>query len=59
METSGYQINAEGGSAGFILPAEAAKASNYDAEGEYVGPVYDRVAALIERVNALESNEIH
>ena len=57
-QTSGYQINAEGGSAGFILPEEAAKASNYNAEGEYTGPVYDRVAALIERVNALESNEI-
>jgi hypothetical protein len=53
-----YTINAENGSAGFVLPEDVALASNYDAEGEYIGPVQDRVADLIARVNAIESNEI-
>jgi hypothetical protein len=56
--TNGYVINAEGGNAGFVLPEDAALASNYDAEGEYIGPIQDRVADLIARVSAIESNEV-
>ena len=55
--TSGYQIDAEGGSAGYILPEEAAKASNYDAEGEYIGPVFDRVADLKAKVETLQQEK--
>jgi hypothetical protein len=56
--TNGYQINAEGGSAGFVLAEDSANPANYDAEGEYIGPIKDRVADLIARVSAIESNEV-
>ena len=56
--TNGYQINAEAGSAGFVLAEDSANPANYDAEGEYIGPVQDRVADLIARVSAIESNEV-
>ena len=54
---TGYQIDAEAGSAGFIAAAEAAKASNYDAEGEYIGPVQDRVANLQATVATLQQEK--
>ena len=56
--SNGYTINAENGNAGFILAEDAALASNYDADGEYIGPIQDRVADLIARVSAIESNEV-
>jgi hypothetical protein len=55
---TGYSINAESGSSGYVTPEDAALASNYDAEGEYIGPIQDRVADLIARVSAIESNEV-
>ena len=53
-----YTINADTGSASFILPEDSANPANYDADGEYTGPVQDRVADLIARVSAIESNEV-
>ena len=49
--TTGYSINAESGSAGYVTPEDAALASNYDAEGEYIGPIQDRVAELTQRLD--------
>ena len=44
--STGYQINAEAGSAGFVLPADSADAGNYDADGNYEGPVQDLVSMI-------------
>ena len=56
-DTTGYVINAEASTAGFILPEDAALASNYDTEGEYIGPVQDRVADLQAVVATLQQEK--
>ena len=51
----GYQIDATAGTGSFVLPADAAEPTNYDAEGEYIGPVVDQAQDIRDALTALKA----
>ena len=54
---TGYQIDANNGSAGFVLPVDASNPANYDVDGEYSGPIQDRYAELEALITTLQQEK--